>query len=104
MTRGRYQHLASPSKVTEVNRLRFFGHILGRLADRLVQRVLKILSGSSWKKPPGRKRKLWTGVIKEELRTLGVDRMFRQDVMFRRKWNSDEWIDSMQAPTKDREA
>ncbi|KAK6728719.1 hypothetical protein RB195_006016 [Necator americanus] len=38
MTRGRYEHLAPPSKVAEVNRLRFFGHILKRLADRLVKR------------------------------------------------------------------
>ncbi|KAK6762962.1 hypothetical protein RB195_023609 [Necator americanus] len=37
MTRGRYQHLAPPSKVAKVNRLRFFGHILRRPADRLVQ-------------------------------------------------------------------
>ncbi|KAK6730376.1 hypothetical protein RB195_007066 [Necator americanus] len=28
MTRGRHQHLAPPSKVVKVNRLRFFGHIL----------------------------------------------------------------------------
>ncbi|KAK6765158.1 hypothetical protein RB195_025194 [Necator americanus] len=43
MTRGRHQHLASPSKVTKVNRLRFFGHILKRPADRLVQRILRSL-------------------------------------------------------------
>ncbi|KAK6743364.1 hypothetical protein RB195_010554 [Necator americanus] len=61
MTRGRYQHLAPPSKAAKVNRLRFFGHILRRPADRLVQRVLKSSPGSSWKKPPGRKRKFWTG-------------------------------------------
>ncbi|KAK6736587.1 hypothetical protein RB195_019341 [Necator americanus] len=47
----------NPSKVTQVNRLRFFGHILRRTADRLVQRVLRSLSGSSWKKPSGRRRK-----------------------------------------------
>ncbi|KAK6760366.1 hypothetical protein RB195_021729 [Necator americanus] len=41
MTSGRYQHLAPPSKVAKVNRLRFFGHILRRPADRLVQRVLR---------------------------------------------------------------
>ncbi|KAK6729059.1 hypothetical protein RB195_006234 [Necator americanus] len=52
MARGRYEHLAPPSKVAEVNRLRFFGHILRRSADRLVQRVLRSLSYSSWKKPP----------------------------------------------------
>ncbi|KAK6763884.1 hypothetical protein RB195_024280 [Necator americanus] len=73
MTRERHQHLAPPSKIAIVNRLRFFGHILRRPADRLVQRVLRSLSGSSWKKPPGRKRKFWTEVVKEELRTLGMD-------------------------------
>ncbi|KAK6733320.1 hypothetical protein RB195_017208 [Necator americanus] len=77
---SRYQHLAPPSKVAEVNRLRFFGLILRRPADRLVQRVLKSSSGSSWKKPPGRKRKFWTEVVKEDLRTLGVHRQFSGDV------------------------
>ncbi|KAK6745469.1 hypothetical protein RB195_011909 [Necator americanus] len=47
MTRGRYQHLASPSKMAKVNCLRFFGHILRRPTDRFVQRVLKSLSGAS---------------------------------------------------------
>ncbi|KAK6763873.1 hypothetical protein RB195_024270 [Necator americanus] len=103
MTRGRHQHLSPPSKVAKVNRLRFFGHILRRPADRLVQRVLKSSSGSSWKKPRGQKRKFWTEVVKEDLRTLGVDRQFRRDVWFRRTWNSDEWIDSVQALAEDRE-
>ncbi|KAK6735973.1 hypothetical protein RB195_018937 [Necator americanus] len=85
MTRGRYQYLAPPSKAAKVNRLRFFGH------------------GSSLKKPPGRKRKFWTEVVKEDLRTLGVNRQFRRDVRFRRTWNSDEWIDSVQALAEDRE-
>ncbi|KAK6743078.1 hypothetical protein RB195_010381 [Necator americanus] len=76
---------------------------LWRPADRLVQRVLRSLPGSSWKKPPGRKRKFWTEVVKEDLRTLGVDRQFRQDVRFRRIWNSDECIDSVQALAEDRE-
>ncbi|KAK6762320.1 hypothetical protein RB195_023146 [Necator americanus] len=97
MTRGRYQHLAPPSKVAKVNRLRFFGHILRRPADRLVQRVLRNLPGSSWKTPPGRKRKFWTEVVKEDMRTLGVDRQYRRDVRFRRIWHSDEWIDCVQA-------
>ncbi|KAK6740199.1 hypothetical protein RB195_008582 [Necator americanus] len=74
MTRGRHQHLAPPSKVAKVNRLRFFGHILKRPTDRLVQRVLSSSSGSSGKKPPGRKRKFRTEVVKEDLRILGVDR------------------------------
>ncbi|KAK6764643.1 hypothetical protein RB195_024821 [Necator americanus] len=60
ITHGRYQHLAPPSKVATENRLHFFGHILRRPADRLVQRVLRRLSDSSWKRPPGRKRKFWT--------------------------------------------
>ncbi|KAK6728910.1 hypothetical protein RB195_006151 [Necator americanus] len=50
-----------------------------RPADRLVQRVLRSSPGSSWKKPPGRKRKFWSEVVKEDLRTLGVDRQFRRD-------------------------
>ncbi|KAK6761251.1 hypothetical protein RB195_022350 [Necator americanus] len=100
MTSGRHQHLAPPSKV---NRLRFFGHILRRPADRLVQRVLRSSSGSSWKKPRGRKRKFWTEVLKEDVWTLGVDRQFRRDVRCRRTWNSDEWIDSVQALAEDKE-
>ncbi|KAK6762484.1 hypothetical protein RB195_023273 [Necator americanus] len=44
-----------------------------------------------------------TDVVKEDLRTLGVDRQFRRDVRFRRMWNSDEWIDSVQALAEDRE-
>ncbi|KAK6727851.1 hypothetical protein RB195_005492 [Necator americanus] len=104
MTHGRHQNLAPPSKVAKVNRLRFFGHILRRPADRLVQRVLRSSSSSSWKKPPGRKRKFWTEVAKEDLRTLGVDRQFRRDVRFRKIWNSDEWTnDSVQALAEYRE-
>ncbi|KAK6740649.1 hypothetical protein RB195_008858 [Necator americanus] len=103
MTCGRYQHLAPPSKAAKVNRFRFFGHILRISAHRLVQRVLKSSSDWSWKMPPGRKRKFWTEVVKEDLRTLGVDSQFRRDVRFRRIWNSDEWIDSVQALAEDRE-
>ncbi|KAK6760674.1 hypothetical protein RB195_021943 [Necator americanus] len=77
--------------------------MLKRPADRLVQRVLRSLPGSSWKKPPGRKRKFWTEAVKEDVRTLGVDRQFKRDVRFRRIWNSDEWIDSVQALAEDRE-
>ncbi|KAK6748975.1 hypothetical protein RB195_001532 [Necator americanus] len=55
MTRGSHQHLPLPSKAkAKANRLCFFGHILRRPADRLVQRVLRSLSSSSWKKPHGR--------------------------------------------------
>ncbi|KAK6734658.1 hypothetical protein RB195_018072 [Necator americanus] len=57
MTRGRYQHLAPPSKVATENRLRFFGHIKSGPTDRFVQRVLKSQSDSSWKRPHDRKRK-----------------------------------------------
>ncbi|KAK6758188.1 hypothetical protein RB195_015792 [Necator americanus] len=103
MTRGRHQHLAPPSKVAKINRLRLFGHILRRPAGRLVEQVLRSLSGSSWKKPPLRKRQFWTEVVKEDLRILCVDRQFRRDVRFRRIWNSDEWIDSAQALAEDRE-
>ncbi|KAK6746021.1 hypothetical protein RB195_012248 [Necator americanus] len=49
-----------------------------------------------------RKRKLWTEAVKEDLRTLGVDWQFRR-VGFRWTWNSDEWIDSVQALAEDRE-
>ncbi|KAK6735984.1 hypothetical protein RB195_018945 [Necator americanus] len=103
MTRG-YQHIALPSKVATENCLHFFFHILRRPADRLVQRVLRNLSSLSWKKPPGRKRKFWTELLKEDLRTLGVNRQFRRDVRFHRIWNSDEWIDSLQALAEDRES
>ncbi|KAK6743030.1 hypothetical protein RB195_010348 [Necator americanus] len=57
-----------------------------RPADRLVQRVLRSLSGSSWKKLPGRKRKFWTEMVKEETRL----------------WNTYEWIDSVQALAENR--
>ncbi|KAK6735676.1 hypothetical protein RB195_018730 [Necator americanus] len=74
-----------------------------RPANRLVQRVLRSLPGTSWNKPSSQKRKFWTEVAKEDLRTLGVDRQFRRDVSFHRIWNSDEWIDSVQALAEDRE-
>ncbi|KAK6761156.1 hypothetical protein RB195_022282 [Necator americanus] len=103
MTLGGYQHLALPSKVARVNRLRFYGHILRRPADRLVQRVLRSLLGSSWKKLLDRKRKFGTKVVKEDLRILSVDRLFRRDVRLRRIWSSDEWIDFVQVLAEDRE-
>ncbi|KAK6740982.1 hypothetical protein RB195_009059 [Necator americanus] len=65
MTRRRYRHLAPPSKVAKVNRLRFFAHILRRPADRLVQRVLKSSSGSSWKKPPAGRAVFKDGTLGE---------------------------------------
>ncbi|KAK6744496.1 hypothetical protein RB195_011299 [Necator americanus] len=97
----RYQHLAPPSKVAKLNRLRFIAHILKRAADRLVQGVSRNLSDSSWKRPPGPKRKLWAEVVKEDLRTLGMDRQFRRDIKFCRIWNSVEWIDSVQSLAED---
>ncbi|KAK6743453.1 hypothetical protein RB195_010608 [Necator americanus] len=87
VTRGRYQHLAPPSKVATENCLRFFGHTLRRPRDRLVQRILRSLSDSSRKWLPGRKRKFWTEVVKEDLRTLDVDRQFRRNLRFRRVGN-----------------
>ncbi|KAK6760288.1 hypothetical protein RB195_021678 [Necator americanus] len=99
ITRGRYQHLAPPSKMATENHLGSLGNIIRRPANSFVQRVLTILSGSSWS--PGRKRKLWTEVMKEDLRTLGVERQFRQDVRFRRIWYSDEWIDFVQVLAED---
>ncbi|KAK6755000.1 hypothetical protein RB195_013770 [Necator americanus] len=53
--------------------------LMWRPANRLVQRVLRSLPCSSWKKPPGRKRKFWTELVKEDLRTLGVDRQLKRD-------------------------
>ncbi|KAK6763441.1 hypothetical protein RB195_023947 [Necator americanus] len=41
-------------------------------------------------------RKFWTG-------HSASNRQFRRDVRFRRIWNSDEWIDSVQALAEDRE-
>ncbi|KAK6746724.1 hypothetical protein RB195_000161 [Necator americanus] len=79
MTGGRCQHRAPPSKLATENRLRFFDHLLKKPADRLVHRAPRSLSVSSWKKPPGRKRKFWTEEVEEDLRTLGVDRQFRRD-------------------------
>ncbi|KAK6753222.1 hypothetical protein RB195_012675 [Necator americanus] len=74
-----------------------------RPPDRLVERILRSLSGSSWKKPPGRKRKFWTDVVKEDLTTLGVDTQFMADVKFRSISNSDEWIASGHSLAEDRE-
>ncbi|KAK6735311.1 hypothetical protein RB195_018483 [Necator americanus] len=104
MTHERYQRFAPPSKVAKVNRLRFFGHIFRRPARRLAQRVLRSLSGPSWKRLPGRERKFWTEKVKEDqTHSLRVDRQFRRDVRFRKIWTSDEWIDSVQALAEDRE-
>ncbi|KAK6752941.1 hypothetical protein RB195_003999 [Necator americanus] len=95
--------LIPPSKVVAENRLRFFGHKMRRTADRPVQRALRILPDFSWKRPPDRTITSTTMVVKEEMRILGVDIQVRRDVGFRRIWNSDEWIDSVQTFAKDRE-
>ncbi|KAK6761761.1 hypothetical protein RB195_022732 [Necator americanus] len=58
-------------------------------------------SGSGWKRPPGRKRKSWAEVVKEDVTTLGVDRQFSRGIRFHMTWNSDEWIDSVQALAED---
>ncbi|KAK6754470.1 hypothetical protein RB195_013460 [Necator americanus] len=76
----RYQHLAPPSKVATENRLCFIGHILRRLVDPPVQRVLRSLLASSWETHPGRKRKFWTEMVNEDQRTLGVDTQFTWNV------------------------
>ncbi|KAK6733836.1 hypothetical protein RB195_017539 [Necator americanus] len=88
MTRGRYHHLEPPSKLATESHLRFFGHILRRPADRLVQRVLRSLSGLSWKKPPDRQRKFCTEVVKEDLRALGVEEQLRAIVFYEWRFGS----------------
>ncbi|KAK6759189.1 hypothetical protein RB195_021048 [Necator americanus] len=77
--------------------------LIKRSASRLVERVLRSLLCSSWKRLPGRKRKFWTEEVKGDPRTLGVEKEFRRDVRFRRIWNGDEWLDSLQAIAEDRE-
>ncbi|KAK6739154.1 hypothetical protein RB195_020927 [Necator americanus] len=44
-TRGRYQHLAPPPKVSTENRLHLLGNVLRGPADRLLQRVCRIQAG-----------------------------------------------------------
>ncbi|KAK6749538.1 hypothetical protein RB195_001884 [Necator americanus] len=82
MSHGRYQYFVPTSKVATGNPLCFFGYITRRPAYRLIQRVLRILPYSIWKKSRSRKRKFWTEVAKEDLRILGSDRQFRPDVRF----------------------
>ncbi|KAK6749780.1 hypothetical protein RB195_002033 [Necator americanus] len=48
-------------------------------------------------------RKFWAEVVKEDLRTLGMNRQFRRDERVRRILNSYEWIDSVQALAENRE-
>ncbi|KAK6762096.1 hypothetical protein RB195_022984 [Necator americanus] len=61
---------------------------------RLVEVVLGMLPDHNWKRSlikEGFGRK----VVKEDLRTRGVDRQFSEDVKVRRFWNSDRSVDSM---------
>ncbi|KAK6763782.1 hypothetical protein RB195_024204 [Necator americanus] len=104
MTRGKRQHLARPSEVVMGNHLRFFGHVMRRPSDRLVKVVLKMLPDPNWKRPPSRKRRFWTKVVKENLTTLGVHTQFSRDVKFCRQWNSDGGgsVDSMRTLAEDR--
>ncbi|KAK6755928.1 hypothetical protein RB195_014364 [Necator americanus] len=102
MTRGEHQHLARPSEVVVGNHHRFFGHVMRRSSGRFVQLVLRMLTDANWKGPPGRKRKFWTEVVKEDLRTSGVDGQFIRDVKFRCLWNSDGRVDSMRPLVEDR--
>ncbi|KAK6755510.1 hypothetical protein RB195_014091 [Necator americanus] len=82
-----------PSKVATENRLRFFGHILRKPADCLVQRVLRSLSGLGWKRPLGRKWKFRTERVEREPEdTRRVH--FRRDIRFRSTWyNRECWAE-----------
>ncbi|KAK6750849.1 hypothetical protein RB195_002676 [Necator americanus] len=71
--------------------------------DHFKNLLNRSLSDSSWKRPPGGRRKFWTQVMKEDLKILGVGGQFGRDARLRRIWNSDEWIDSEQALAADRE-
>ncbi|KAK6752903.1 hypothetical protein RB195_003978 [Necator americanus] len=85
MTDRKRQHLPRTSDVVMKNLLRFFGHVMRRASDRLVQVVLRMLPDPNWERPTGRKRKFWTKVVKENLRTFGVDWQSRREVeKFRR--------------------
>ncbi|KAK6734131.1 hypothetical protein RB195_017732 [Necator americanus] len=55
------------------------------------RKLLRRLLGYFWPRETGRSL------------CSSVDRQFRRDVRFRRIWNSDEWIDSVQALAEDRE-
>ncbi|KAK6764291.1 hypothetical protein RB195_024565 [Necator americanus] len=80
MTRGKGQYLAQPSEVVMEKRLRFSGHVMGRPSDHLAQVVLTMLPNPNWKRTSGRKRKLWSEVVKEDLRRLGVDRRCERNI------------------------
>ncbi|KAK6752529.1 hypothetical protein RB195_003757 [Necator americanus] len=102
ISRGKRQHFAQPSEVVSKDRLRFFGYIMRRPSHHFAQVVLKMLPDNNWERSPGRKRTFWTKVVKEDLRTLGVNRQFSRDVKFRRLRNSEEWVDSMRILAENR--
>ncbi|KAK6730343.1 hypothetical protein RB195_007044 [Necator americanus] len=83
MIRGRYQHFAPPSKMATENRLSFFGYIMRRPGDRLVQRVQRsrLQSGKGHLDENG---------------SFGLRRI-------KTNRNSDEWIDSVQALAQDQD-
>ncbi|KAK6736586.1 hypothetical protein RB195_019340 [Necator americanus] len=90
MTNGKGQHLARPSEGVMENHFWFYGHVMMRPSNRLVQVVQKMLPDPIWNRPPGRKRKFWTEVVKEDLRTLGVETQFSRAVRFCRLWNKNK--------------
>ncbi|KAK6762565.1 hypothetical protein RB195_023333 [Necator americanus] len=49
------------------------------------------------------KKEFWTEVVKEDLRRLGVNMLFRRDVSFCGIRNSDEWINAVEALPENRE-
>ncbi|KAK6760333.1 hypothetical protein RB195_021708 [Necator americanus] len=63
MTRGKFLHFSPPSELVAEKRLRFFGHIIRRPSDRLVQVALR--SAPRRRRPPGRKTKFWAKVVKQ---------------------------------------
>ncbi|KAK6756372.1 hypothetical protein RB195_014655 [Necator americanus] len=79
-----------------------FASLVTLRGDRLiVQVVLGMLPVPNLKRPPSRAKKLWTEVVREYVRTLGIDRHFGRDVKFR-LFNSDGWTDSIRALAEDR--
>ncbi|KAK6754073.1 hypothetical protein RB195_013215 [Necator americanus] len=86
MTREKHQHVAPPlkySKFSAENRPHFLGHIIRRSSDRLVEIASRMLSDLNCRRPPRRRRKFWTEVVKEDLLELGIERRFKRDVTFR---------------------
>ncbi|KAK6760053.1 hypothetical protein RB195_021537 [Necator americanus] len=99
--RPEHQNLAQLSEAVMENRIRFFGHVTTIPSGHFVQVVLRMLPDPNWKRPPGRRRKLWTKVMKEDFRTPGVDKQFSRDVRSRRLGDSDGWINSIRTLGED---